>query len=121
MRDHTVVHGRKAKEHNKTPLWEEYLLQSYFTTRSRVDYFVVTEEEAEDGFRGVSIDSILLSQPEKDLFVKLKKDYKDIKVDIEEQASIVYDIGDSRSERVPWLHDLTGFPYHMPNLKGEEI
>lgn len=22
---------------------------------------------------------------------------------------------------MPWLHDLTGFPYHMLNLKGEEI
>lgn len=96
-------------------------MQSYFTTRSRVDYFVVTEEKAEDGSRGVPVDSIPLSQPEKDLFVKLEKDYDDVKVDIEEQASIVHDIGDSRSERVPWLHDLTGFPYHMPNLKGKEI
>jgi hypothetical protein len=42
-------------------------------------------------------------------------------VDIEEQASIVYNIGDSRSERVLWLYNLTGFPYYMPNLKGEEI
>jgi superfamily II DNA helicase RecQ len=116
MRDHMVVHGKKAKEHDKTPLWEECLLQSYFTTRSRIDYFVVTKAGSEDGSRGV-----LLSQPEKDLFVKLEKDYKDIKVDIEEQAGIVYDIGDSRSERVPWLHDLTGFPYHISNLKGEEI
>jgi len=53
--------------------------------------------------------------------MKLEKDYKDVKVDIEEQASIVYNISDSRLERVPWLYDLTGFPYHMPNLKGEEI
>jgi hypothetical protein len=45
---------------------------------------VVTKEEAEDRSRGVPVDFILLSQPEKDLFVKLKKDYKDIKVDIEE-------------------------------------
>jgi hypothetical protein len=66
-----------------------------------VDYFVVTKEEAEDGSRGVPVDSIPLSQPEKDLFIKLEKDYKDVKVDIEEQASIVYNIGDSRSERVP--------------------
>jgi hypothetical protein len=121
MRDHTVVHGKKAKEHDKTPLWEECLLRSYFTTRSRVDYFVVTKEGTEAESGGVLVDPIPLSQPEKDLFVKLEKDYKDVKVDIKEQASIVYNIRDSRSERVPWLHNLTGFPYHMPNLKGEEI
>ena len=101
IRDHTVVYSKKAKEHDKTPLWEECLLQSYFTTWSQVDYFVVTEEETEDRSKGVPVDSVPLSQPEKDLFVKLKKDYKDVKVDIEEQASIVYNIGDSRSEQVP--------------------
>ena len=26
MRDHTVVHGKEAKEHDKTPLWEECFL-----------------------------------------------------------------------------------------------
>ncbi|KAE8445096.1 hypothetical protein EG329_013811 [Mollisiaceae sp. DMI_Dod_QoI] len=48
-------------------------------------------------------------------------DYKDVKCDLEEQATVVQDIGDSRSERVPWLHDLTGFPYHLTTLKDEEI
>jgi hypothetical protein len=51
----------------------------------------------------------------------LEKDYKDMECDLEEQASIVHDIGDSRSERVPWLYDLTGFPYHLTTLKDEEI
>lgn len=83
MRDHTVVHGKKAKEHGKTPLWEECLLQSYFTTRSRVDYFVVTREGTEDESGRVLVNPVLLSQPENDLFVKLEKDYKDVKVDIE--------------------------------------
>lgn len=36
MREHTVVHGKKAKGHNKTPFWEECLLRSLFTTRSQV-------------------------------------------------------------------------------------
>jgi hypothetical protein len=48
MRDHTVVHGKKAKEHDREPLWEKCLLQSYFTTKSRVDYFVVIEEGTKD-------------------------------------------------------------------------
>jgi len=41
-----------------------------------------------------------LTQPEKELFEKLEKDYKDMKCDLEEQATVVQDIGDSRSERV---------------------
>jgi len=55
------------------------------------------------------------------MFEKLERDYKDMKCDLKEQVTIVQDIRDSRLERVPWLHDLTGFPYHIPTLKDEEI
>ncbi|KAH9204426.1 hypothetical protein DL95DRAFT_247775, partial [Leptodontidium sp. 2 PMI_412] len=58
---------------------------------------------------------------EKVLFEKLEQDYGSVKCDLVEQATIVQDIGDSRSERVPWLHDLTHFPSHMITLKDEEI
>jgi hypothetical protein len=44
---------------------------------------------------------MLITEPEKELFEKLEKDYKDVKCDIEEQATIVQDIRDLRSERVP--------------------
>jgi hypothetical protein len=54
------------------------------------------------------------------LFTKLKEDYIDIKEDIEEQASIVYDFRDSRSKRVLWLK-LTAFLYHIITLKNKEI
>jgi hypothetical protein len=54
------------------------------------------------------------------LFVKLEKDYKDVKDDIEEQASIVYDFGDSRPERVLWLEQID-FLSHLARLKDEEI
>ena len=54
------------------------------------------------------------------LFKKLEKDYENVKGDIEQQASIVHDFRDSRSERVPWL-EMTGFPFHMTTLKDEEI
>ena len=95
-------------------------MQSYFTTRSQVDYFIVIKEEATKEPRGVEVDPVLL-QPEKDLFIKLEKDYKVTKVDIKEQASIVYNIRASRSERVPWLHNLTRFLYYMSILKDKEI
>ena len=55
------------------------------------------------------------------MFEKLERDYKDVKYDLEEQVTIVQDIGDSRSERVPWLYDLTGFPYYLTMLKDKEI
>lgn len=54
------------------------------------------------------------------MFEKLKKDYKDVKGDIEKQTSIVHDFGDSRSERVLWLERIA-FPDHMTTLKNEEI
>jgi hypothetical protein len=121
MRRHIHVYGRKAKEHIATPLWRECRLQTYFTAGSRIDYFTVIDNKEKGGLSKQACDSTNLTQPEKDLFEKLEKDYKDMECDLEEQASIVHDIGDSRSERVPWLYDLTGFPYHLTTLKDEEI
>jgi Lhr-like helicase len=121
MRRHMHVHGRKAKEHIATPLWQECRLQTYFTAGSRIDYFVVIDNKEKGGLSKQARDSTSLTQPEKELFEKLEKDYKDVNCDLDEQATIVQDIGDSRSERVPWLHDVTGFPYHNTMLKDEEI
>ncbi|KFZ15852.1 hypothetical protein V501_02516 [Pseudogymnoascus sp. VKM F-4519 (FW-2642)] len=50
----------------------------------------------------------------------LEKDYQHVNRDIEEQASIVHDFADSRSERVPWLKRVE-FPLHTAMLKDEEI
>ena len=44
-----------------------------------------------------------LKKEEEALFMKLEEDYQDVKGNIEEEASIVRDFADSRSERVPWL------------------
>jgi hypothetical protein len=61
------------------------------------------------------------------LFERLEKDCKGVKDDIEEQADIVQDFGDSRSARVPWLEKtalqfhLTKLPFHLVKLKDEEI
>jgi hypothetical protein len=69
----------------------------------------------------VIANSSLLSQSERDLFINLKKDYKDIKEELEEQAGIMYNIKYSRLERVLWLYDLIWFPYHISILKDKEI
>lgn len=45
--------------------------------------------------------SVELTELEHKLFLELEKDYKVVKDDIEEQASIVHDFATSRSERVP--------------------
>jgi hypothetical protein len=34
-------------------------------------------------------DSVLLTQPKKELFKKLEKDYEDVKCDLKEQATVV--------------------------------
>jgi hypothetical protein len=113
------VHGLRAKEHKLAPLWKECLLQTYFTAKGRIDYFVVVDEGA-GRVPGPAGGSEPLTEPERVLFAKLERDYADVKGDIDEQASIVHDFGDSRSERVPWL-ETTGFPHHLATLQDEEI
>jgi hypothetical protein len=88
MQHHMFSHKRKAKEHDVTPLWREYRLQTYFTAKGRIDYFVVTDNEEKGGVSARASDSVLLTRPEKELFKNLKKDCKDVKRDLEEQASL---------------------------------
>ena len=54
------------------------------------------------------------------MFIKLEEDYKNVKGDIKEQASIVHDFGDSKSKRMPWLKT-TWFPSYMARLCNKEI
>ena len=118
MRNHISSHEkRSAREHRSTPLWESCLLQTYFTNNALIIYFVILKSVKTPKVTHPTV----LTKPETELFVKLEKDYKDVKYDLDAQATIVQDIGDSRSERVPWLHDLTHFPSHLMTLKDEEI
>jgi Orsellinic acid/F9775 biosynthesis cluster protein D len=119
IHDHMPKHKRKASEHKTAALWEECTLQTYFTAKGRIDYFVVVDED-KGRVAGAGGGPGVLTGPETELFAKLEQDYKDVKGDLEEQASIVHDFGDSRSERVPWL-ETTGFPYHLAPLRDEEI
>jgi hypothetical protein len=79
-------------------LWKKYKLQTYFTKKGLIDYFVVIERQKKKG--RYILDSSLLKETKKVLFKKLEQDYKDIKYDLKEQAIIVQDIRDSRSEKV---------------------
>jgi hypothetical protein len=59
-------------------LWKEYKLQTYFTIKGCIDYFVVVDrEKGRETARG----SILLIEPE--------KDYKNVKCNLKKQATVV--------------------------------
>ncbi|KAF7880786.1 uncharacterized protein EAF01_000538 [Botrytis porri] len=118
MRDHMVTHGRKASEHKATPLWQACLLQTYFTAPRYVDYFVVVANPGPHGGNG---DVIPLTRSEKDSIDQIEQDALNVKKDLFKAAGVVRDIKESRSERVPWLHDVTKFPFHLVHLKDEEI
>ena len=75
------------------------MLQTYFTTRGRIDYFVVADSKGDDKVSRTTEDLVLLIEAKKELFKKLKEDYKAVKDDLEEQASIVQDF-DSKAARV---------------------
>jgi hypothetical protein len=101
MRRHMSTHGRKANEHKTTPLWQECRLQTYFTAGIRINYFVIAERSEACGGAAFSSSKTSLSQPEKDLFLKLEMDSVDAKDDIEEQASIVRSIINTIAELIP--------------------
>ena len=93
-----AIYEIKVKEYEKSPLQKEYKLQTYFTRKGLIDYFIIVESPSQSSRS--KLDSTRLAETEEELFIKLEKDYSDVKVDIKEQASIVHNIRDSRSERV---------------------
>lgn len=113
------AHKTRTSSHTSNPLWKECKLQTYFTAKGRIDYFVVVDNE-KSGVSATVGDFAPLPGPETELFATLETDYKDVKCDLEEQASVVRDFGDSQSERVPWL-ERTDFPSHLAELEDEEI
>ena len=74
---------------------------------------VVSEKEE----KGVSIS---VTKKEKACLEELEKDYQKVNNNIVEQASIVYDFGDSRLAGVSWL-ERTAFLSYLARLKHKEI
>jgi len=62
------VHQIKAIVHEKTILWKEVKLQTYFTGYGRIDYFIVIDSNKREGFLASGNNSTLLTQLEKELF-----------------------------------------------------
>jgi hypothetical protein len=55
----------------------------YFTTKGYINYFVVADKENSE-VKGIAQGFMLVTEPEKELFKKLKKDYKDMKYNLKE-------------------------------------
>jgi len=55
----------------------------YFIIKNHINYFIVVDKK-KSGVSRIARDSTLLIKPKKELFVKLKKNYNNIKNDIEE-------------------------------------
>jgi hypothetical protein len=86
MRKHMPqAHKIKATVHKSCALWRAVKLQTFFTAFGRIDYFVVVENPEASAISKDS--SLLITQPEKELFEKLEKDYKDVKCDCYEVSS----------------------------------
>jgi hypothetical protein len=77
------VYKIKATVYKLCALWRTVKLQIYFTVFGRIDYFIIVDKE-NGGIKGTVRDSMPVIEPEKELFEKLEKDYKDIKCDLEE-------------------------------------
>jgi hypothetical protein len=129
MQDHTPAHGKKASQHtSNAPLWSACKLQTYFTAKGRIDYFVVAEEEGEQSSSSLSSSSSLPatggepapSQNEGKLFSDLKADVIQASHDLDSRAEIVQGVEASRADRVPWLVR-TGFAAHLQGLRDAEI
>lgn len=75
MKRHVAsTHNLEAKAHRNIPLWKECKLQTYFTGKGRIDYFVVVDNI--NGKSSFTLDlATLLKEEEKDLFIKLENDY----------------------------------------------
>jgi hypothetical protein len=56
-------------------------LQTYFTIKGRINYFIIVDKEIGGE---IAKGFMLLIKLKKELFKQLKKDYKDVKCDLKE-------------------------------------
>jgi hypothetical protein len=70
----------KAAAHKKSALWKECKLQTYFTAKGLIDYFVVVEgKESDLGRFAAASGDTLLTEGEKAYFKKIEEDFKKVK------------------------------------------
>ncbi|KAH7147165.1 hypothetical protein B0J13DRAFT_408939, partial [Dactylonectria estremocensis] len=110
------AHGKKARQHRAAaPLLQRCKLQTYFTGKGWIRYFAVMKDTDRGTDTTASITAL-----KSDLLQDLEQDIRRAEEDLEEQARVVQDFGDSRSARAPWLKTLD-FPGHLRGLKDDAI
>jgi hypothetical protein len=123
------IHHVKAAAHKRSALWTECRLQTYFTAKGLIDYFVVVAGKTRPELvRGLGRSAAtasgggdpLLTEGEKAYFEKIEEDFEKVKEEVAKEAGIVHDFEDSRASHVPWL-ERTGFHSHLKELLDEEI
>ncbi|KAM6508182.1 hypothetical protein FALCPG4_018066 [Fusarium falciforme] len=132
MHGHMPVHGKKASEHGRDGgplLWKACKLQTYFTAKGLIDYFVVQDiplpssaaaSAAAAGASASSSSGPPPSEEEKKWFASMRADRIQASRDVEEKGGVVEGESAARADRVPWLVR-TGFPDHLQGLRDLEI
>ena len=125
---HVPRHRKRASQHSKgEPLWAGCTLQTYYTAKGLIDYFVVIEpEDTAQGFildataGAVGLSGPPLSSPERRMFDGLRESVRQADRDLDAKAAVIEDPGQGRADRERWLV-YTGFPTHLPGLADAEI
>jgi orsellinic acid/F9775 biosynthesis protein OrsD/helicase-like protein/RAD3-like DEAD/DEAH box helicase len=113
-----AVHKISVTEHAKSPLWKNCKLQTYFTGKGLIDYFVVAEPSPSTS---TAVDEPpVLTEAERAFFTKTEADFEKVKEEMAEQAGIVHEFEDSRASHIPWL-ERTGIIFHITGLPDSEI
>ncbi|KAG6205107.1 hypothetical protein E4U50_004837 [Claviceps purpurea] len=133
MVTHMAQHGRKPLEHRRTLecgsgqlLWQECTLQTYSTARNRIDYFVVTEEEVEEGSEETEAARLSPSRVDRDradreLLLLMLEDVEKANRGLKRQTARVRKYCDADWYQTETWLTFTGFPMYLQGLRNAEI
>ncbi|KAG6121307.1 hypothetical protein E4U13_005035 [Claviceps humidiphila] len=127
---HIVTHGRRPLEHRRTLecgsgqlLWQECTLQTYSTSRNRIDYFVVAEEGPEETevARSSPSRAVDRDRADRELLLLMLENLEEVNRGLKRLAARVekYCHADWYQTET-WL-TITGFPMYLQGLRNAEI
>ncbi|KAG6046290.1 hypothetical protein E4U39_001461 [Claviceps sp. Clav50 group G5] len=133
MMTHMAQHGRRPLEHRRTLecgsgqlLWQECTLQTYSTARNRIDYFVVAEEEVEEGSEEIeaarpSPSRVDRDRTDRELLLLMLEDLEEVDRGLKRQAARVQRYCDADWYQTETWLTITGFPMYLQGLRNAEI
>ncbi|PMD22415.1 hypothetical protein NA56DRAFT_658321 [Hyaloscypha hepaticicola] len=109
------AYQQKPVVYEKSPLWREYKLQTFFAENCWIRYFIVNgaTEAVDTGTKN-------LDSGETDFFGQLNKDVAVAEEDTKVEANIIHGFDRYRSAMVPWLIR-TGIKEYTRDLKKDEM